>query len=211
MAKETKDATTAVQIKPPNIRRITVTLEGLTPLMQARWTAKAITQMREKQAQGSQAKKGKKREARDFDADFRDSQHVSTEGWNGVPAAAIRNSCIDACRLAGYAMTQAKMSIFVDAHGIDAVDGTPLVKLIADKPEKNESMVRNATGVADIRVRPMWRKWQLKPVIAFDGDQFSQEDVVNLLSRAGLQVGIGEGRPFSKKSNGLGLGTFKVV
>jgi hypothetical protein len=69
---------------------------------------------------------------------------------------------------------------------------------------------RNATGVADIRVRPMWRKWALNVVLRFDADQFTTSDVVNLLSRAGEQVGIGEGRPFSKSSNGLGFGTFTV-
>lgn len=34
--------------------------------------------------------------------------------------------------------------------------------------------------------------------------------MVNLLSRAGLQVGIGEGRPDSKKSAGMGYGLFTV-
>jgi hypothetical protein len=33
---------------------------------------------------------------------------------------------------------------------------------------------------------------------------------VNLLDRAGQQVGIGAGRPFSKKSVGQGWGTFSV-
>jgi hypothetical protein len=47
-------------------------------------------------------------------------------------------------------------------------------------------------------------------VVRFDADQFKASDVVNLLQRAGAQVGIGEGRPFSKSSNGLGYGTFDV-
>jgi len=34
---------------------------------------------------------------------------------------------------------------------------------------------------------------------------------VNLIARAGEQVGIGEGRPYSKQSNGLGYGIFKVI
>ena len=38
----------------------------------------------------------------------------------------------------------------------------------------------------------------------------SLEDVVNLMVRVGLQVGIGEGRPSSKKSNGIGWGLFDV-
>jgi hypothetical protein len=70
--------------------------------------------------------------------------------------------------------------------------------------------VRNATGVADIRVRPMWRQWTCSINVVFDGDQFTKQDVINLFHRAGVQVGIGEGRPFSKQSNGLGYGLFEV-
>ena len=71
--------------------------------------------------------------------------------------------------------------------------------------------VRNATGVADIRVRPMWREWTMSLTIRYDGDQFTAQDVTNLLSRVGMQVGIGEGRPDSRESAGLGWGTFEIV
>ena len=36
-------------------------------------------------------------------------------------------------------------------------------------------------------------------------------DVVNLIARVGIQVGIGEGRPDSKMSAGLGYGLFELV
>jgi hypothetical protein len=39
----------------------------------------------------------------------------------------------------------------------------------------------------------------------------SDTDVVNLISRVGLQVGIGEGRPDSKQSAGLGYGLFEIL
>ena len=71
--------------------------------------------------------------------------------------------------------------------------------------------VRNDNGVIDIRVRPMWRTWWADVTIEFDGDMISPESVVNLLDRAGRQVGIGEGRPFSKNSSGMGWGRFAVV
>ena len=108
-------------------------------------------------------------------------------------------------------MTHAKMSVFVAADGFDEIDGVPLVRLVAGKPERVDMATRNATGVADIRVRPMWRKWGAELRLRYDADQFTASDVVNLLSRAGEQVGVGEGRPFSKSSNGLGYGTFRVA
>jgi len=212
MATKKKEAKTeAIAITPPNFERIKLTLKGTAPLMQARFSAKAMQAMMEKMAAGSTANKGKKRKARDFDDDFYHAQHISTDGWVGVPAAALRNACIDVCRMTGFKMTHAKMSLFVEADGLDQVDGQPLVRIDAGEPEKTEMATRNATGVCDIRVRPMWREWKLNVTLRYDADQFTGSDVVNLVARAGIQCGLGEGRPYSKKSNGMGYGTFEIV
>ena len=200
-----------VTISPPNFQRVKLTLVGTAPLLQARFAAKSMQAMMAKMAAGSTAKKGTKRDPRDFDEDFRQAMHVSEEGWVGVPAAALRNACIDVCRMVGFKMTHAKMSIFVEADGADKVDGMPLVKLIAGEPERTEMATRNATGVTDIRIRPMWREWKLDVVFRFDADQFTATDVVNLVARAGEQIGVGEGRPYSKMSNGMGYGTFRIA
>lgn len=210
MATKAKTTGEVISISPPNFSVVQLRLVGTSPLMQARFSAKAMQAMRAKMEAGSTAKKGGKREARDFDEDFRQAMHMSTDGWIGVPAPALRNACIDVCRMAGFQMTRAKMSIFVEHDGLDEVDGTPLVKLDAPPPEKTEMTVRNATGVADIRVRPMWREWALNVRIRFDADQFTMNDVANLVARAGEQCGLGEGRPFSKQSNGLGFGCFRI-
>jgi hypothetical protein len=44
----------------------------------------------------------------------------------------------------------------------------------------------------------------------YDADQFTASDVVNLIARAGMQVGICEGRPDSSNSTGMGWGTFEI-
>ena len=214
MSTQKKDAvpkSDVISISPANFETIALTIEGTAPYMQARFSAKAMQAMMAKQAAGSTAKKGGKRDARNFDEDFKQAQHLSSDGWNGIPASAFRNACIDVCRMVGFKMTHAKMSVFVAADGFDEVDGVPLVRLVAGKPERVDMATRNATGVADIRVRPMWRKWGAELRLRYDADQFTASDVVNLLSRAGEQVGVGEGRPFSKSSNGLGYGTFRVA
>lgn len=210
MTKKAK-ATEAITISPPNFQTMNFKLRGTAPYMQARFSAKAIQAMKAKHKAGSTANKGKKREPRNFEEDFQGAIHFSTEGWIGVPASCIRAACIDVCRMVGFKMTHAKMSIFVEADGLDKVDGMPLVRLEAGDPEQSEMATRNATGVADIRVRPMWREWGLNLRLKFDADQFTRSDVTNLLARAGQQVGIGEGRPFSKMSNGLGFGTFEII
>jgi hypothetical protein len=117
---------------------------------------------------------------------------------------------ISACRVVGFKMTHAKLSVFVEPDGFDADDGTPLVRIYGE-PMVHEGLVRNATGVADVRWRPMWRQWHAFVRVVYDADQFTLEDVSNLLARAGMQVGIGEGRPDSKMSAGMGWGTFRIA
>ena len=123
-----------ITISAPNFQRVEVTLIGTAPYMQARFSAKAMQAMMAKMAAGSTSRKGTKRDPRDFDEDFKQAMHISTDGWVGVPAAALRNACIDVCRMCGFKMTHAKMSIFVEANGHDVVDGAPLVRLDAPEP-----------------------------------------------------------------------------
>jgi len=200
-----------VQIKPPNIQTAAFSIAGTAPYVQARFSAKAMQAMKAKHEAGSTGRSKKVREARDFDDDFRQAMHVSTEGWYGIPASAFRQAMISACRLVGFKMTLAKLSVFVSADGFDRVDGIPLIRLNAPaEPEKTEMAVRNQTGVADIRVRPMWRQWGALVMVKYDADQFTIDDVTNLMARVGMQVGIGEGRPDSRESAGLGWGTFEL-
>jgi hypothetical protein len=197
-------------IPAPNIQHAVVRLVGTAPLVINKFSHKSREKMMATQQAGSTARGKKAREARDFDADFLGAQHISEDGWLGVAAPAFRNAMISACRLVGFQMTKAKLSVFVDADGIDADDGTPLVRIDGPPPEKHTATVRNQTGVCDVRVRPMWRKWAVDLRVTWDADQFTLTDIVNLLDRAGQQVGVGEGRADSKSSAGVGWGMFRV-
>lgn len=204
-----KQQTTSVSISAPRIETATFRLIGTSPLVQARFSAKAKQMMMDKMAAGSTSKGKKVREARDFDQDCLNAMHIGVDGQAGVPAGAFRNAMISACRLVGFKMTLAKLSVFVQADTFDAVDGVPLVHLNG-KWERLDMHTRNATGVVDIRVRPMWREWWIDLRVQFDAEQFTLTDVSNLLMRAGVQVGIGEGRHDSKSSTGLGFGCFRL-
>ncbi|MFN0191215.1 MAG: hypothetical protein ACKVP5_04455 [Aestuariivirga sp.] len=206
---QSKEARSVV-IESPKFEVAVFNIVGVSPYVQHKFSAKAREMMMAKHRAGSQATKGKKREPRKFEDDYKQATHFSREGWVGIPAPSFRNAMIDACRVVGFKMTQAKMSVFIEADGFDADEGTPLVK-IEGEPRIHEALVRNDTGVADIRWRPMWEQWKAAVRIRWDAQQFSAQDVANLLARAGMQVGIGEGRPFSKNSNGLGWGLFEVV
>jgi len=205
----TQKTTNVVSISAPKIQTAKFRLVGTSPFVQARFSAKAKQAMMAKMAAGSTARGKKVRDARDFDQDCRDAMHVGIDGKAGVPAGAFRNAMISACRLVGFKMTMAKLSVFVEADTFDAVDGVPLVHIHGDW-ERLDMHTRNATGVVDIRVRPMWREWWIDLRVKFDEDQFTLADVSNLLMRAGVQVGIGEGRHDSKSSTGLGFGCFMI-
>lgn len=202
--------TTNVTIKPPQMQTAVFHLIGTAPLMIAKFSKKA--EMMAKMAQGKSAGSRRERPARDFEKDADDAAYKSEEGWYGINAASFRNGMISACRLVGFKMTLAKLSIFIEADGFDATEMTPLVKIEAPKFEVSTMHVRNATGVVDIRARPLWKPgWRANLTVRWDADQFTVQDVANLLARVGLQGGIGEGRPDSKSSAGLGFGLFRIA
>lgn len=211
MAFAKKDEGVAV-IKPANIVRTTLRIRGTAPFVQNKFSHKTGQRLMADMATPKSAKKSKNdRPPRDYDDDFLQAQHISVAGWIGIPCPAFRAAMIDACRAANLVMTRTKLAVFVLPDGFDRDDGSPLVRIDAPAPERMESLVRNDNGSADIRIRPMWREWAADVTLEFDADMITAESVVNLLDRAGRQVGIGEGRPFSKNSVGQGWGTFTVV
>lgn len=215
MLKKTSDTgtpqKTTSQISAPRFAIVSVPIHNApgSPLVVHAFSSKARQTMREAQEMGSVGKKRKPKDPKDFEAVYQGARHISTDGWDGVPASTFRNAMISACRLCGFKMTIGKLSVFIEADGRSATDGTPLVRVIGE-PVPFESPVRNQTGVTDIRVRPRWDEWSALLRIRFDREQFSDEDVINLLVRAGLQNGICEGRPSSQNSAGLGWGLFEI-
>jgi hypothetical protein len=199
-------------ISAPNFRTAAFQIVGIAPYVQNKFSEKAKQQMHETQAGGSTSKKGKKRDPKDFDKCFEQCMYQMKNGDRGIPATAFRNACISACRVCGFKMTHAKLSIFIEADGFDKHDSTPLVKITKGEPKYTEMAVRNDSGVCDLRVRAMWEPgWSAVVRVRFDADQFTTEDVANLMHRVGLQVGIGEGRPDSRDSSGLGWGMFTLA
>jgi len=168
--------------------------------------------MKETQEAGSTSRTKRKKEAKNFQEMYEQAMHRSDEGWPGMPAPGFRNAMVSACRTVGFTMTLAKLSVFVEADGFDADDQTPLVRFTKGEPEYFESLVRLQSGVADLHARPMWKPgWEAEVRVKYDADQFTAQDIANLMVRVGLQVGIGEGRPDSKKSTGMGWGLFEVI
>lgn len=205
-----KEQSKSVTIAAPRFGRAKFTISG-DVLVVHRFSAKTKQQMKQKMETGKAASSKKNREAKATDDLFNEARYISEEGWDGFHAAAIRNAMISACRLVGFKMTLAKLSIFVEADGRDAVEPQiPLIK-IKGKPVKQEDMARVETGQPYVTVRAAYFDWTANVTLRWDEDQFTLEDITNLLSRVGAQVGICEGRPDSPKSAGMGWGLFAVA
>jgi hypothetical protein len=151
------------------------------------------------QKEGSGAKRTRKAKApKDFEKIFKASMHISQKGWIGIPATALRN-----------AMVRAKMCIKIIPQGLDTENLEGLVE-IKGTPRMHIERVKVGIASTDLASRAMFEKWESTFEIEWDDDVFKAQDIVNLLARAGWQVGIGAGRPLSKMSGGTGKGTFEV-
>lgn len=204
------EKTEKVVITKPNFQTLQFNIVGTAPYVQNKFSAREQATIHDKQEEGHTAKKGKKKDKKDFQRCYEEALHIDENGHYGIPATAFRAAMISACKMAGFAMTRAKLSIFVCADGFDVGDETPMVRFTKGKPEYFEAAVR-IKQTMDLRARPRWRPgWEMKLRIRYDADQFTTEDVANLLLRAGIG-GVGEGRPDSKDSVGCGWGTFEIV
>lgn len=204
--------TKAVTIQPPRFGLAEFHVKAMAgiPLVIHRFSLKTKTEMKQKMETGKAASSRKNREAKNTDDTFEQARYRSKEGWDGFHAGSVRNAMISTCRLVGFKMTLAKLSIFVVADGFDATEPQiPLIRIFGE-PTKQEDMARVETGQPYVTVRPAYHNWSAKIRIRWDEDQFTLEDITNLLARAGGQVGIGEGRPDSKNSAGMGWGLFEI-
>lgn len=211
---------TRVHINPPNMRKALFKIEGLSqsPLVVHRFSAKVRAQMLKDAVEGKPAGSKKKREPLNVEETYNNARYYGKtivkgkeERWDGFNASAIRGACIRACSLVGFKMVLAKLSIFVEQDGWDLLEPQiPLVRIYGD-PVMQQDIAYTSTGQPYVTIRPAYHNWHSMLKINWDADQFTSEDVSNLLARAGLQVGICEGRPGSKNSCGMGWGRFSVV
>jgi len=200
-----------VDISAPNFGTAVFKIIGTAPLVIHRFSKKIADDFG-RGMEAPNAKKGAKtkREPVKLEDIYNEGRYISDEGWDGFNASAIRSGMISVCRLVNYKMTLAKMSVFVVQDGWDKIEPQiPLVRIYGN-PVMQKDIGRVATGNSYLIVRPAYHNWHAEIKIRWDNDQFTIDNITNLLNRVGQQCGIGEGRPDSKKSCGMGWGTFEV-
>lgn len=201
-----------LKIPALNFRVMKVKIRGVTPYVQNRMSAKAQEIIERIQEAGTTAKGKKERPKKDFVDLYNCSMYESEDGWRGIPSAAFRKAMVRACSATSITMVTGKLSIFILHDGIDKDSGTSLTKITKGKPRMIKSPVRIASGSMDIHSRALWEEgWEATVTIDYDANLLEPEDIVNLLAHAGKQVGVGEGRPYTRDSEGVGWGQFEIV
>jgi hypothetical protein len=201
--------TKRISIQAPNFATAQFHIRGTAPLVIHRFSAKTKAEMQLKMETGKAASSKRNREPKDMDRTFFEARYISKEGWDGFHAASLRHALISACRLVWFKMTLAKLSLFIEADGVDELEPQiPLVRIRDAEAVRQSDMARVETGQPYVTVRAAYHGWTAIVNIRWDKDQYTQEDVANLLMRVGMQVGICEGRPDSKNSVGMGWGLF---
>jgi hypothetical protein len=206
------------QITLQRIGRVTLSIpiQGLTPLIANKFSAKAQSMMLAKQM-GEVVQ----REHKNPEELFRNAAHLIAEGRPGAPAVAFKGAIVDAARFfPGQKLTMESLKRTIFVHGESGEDGDLLVPLYGEwtgdpaalKPAEavmRQDYARNETGVADIRFRPQYDPWSAILNVTYPPTLYKSDTIIALVDAAGMS-GIGEWRPGSKESKTGSYGTFAV-
>ena len=185
----------AIEIRPPQVETVLLRIVGDTPLIVHQFAEKSKKQMRDKQEKKAKAQK----EARDSDEEFEQAKYKMSNGKDGFPALAVKQAIVGSARFTDdVPMTILRGTVFVTAEEME----TGLVEIKAKKVKKVEDMVRVGMGSSDFRYRPYYYDWSIDLKIKYDKSVLSLEQVLNLLTRAGLSQGLGDWRPERNGQNG---------
>ena len=211
----TKKANTEViEIRPIEIKKVTIRIVGDTPLIMHAWSEKAKRMMLEAQMGVA---KGKKKEATNPVDDFIRSMYwlttmpedgtmesfeeaIANGARFGFPVTAFKQAAISAAYRMGWAKDKMSMrgAFFIDS------DENGMIEIHSDTPEMREDMVKVGMGTADIRYRGEFKNWYADLTISYNANgQYSLENIVNIINAGGYVCGVGEWRPERDGQNGM--------
>lgn len=209
-----KAATEVIEIRPIEIKKVTIRIVGDTPLIMHAWSEKAKRMMLEAQMGVA---KGKKKDAKNPVDDFIRSMYWLTpmpedgtmESFEeaivngarfGFPVTAFKQAAISAAYRMGWAKDKMSMrgAFFIDS------DENGMIEIHSDTPEMREDMVKVGMGTADIRYRGEFKNWYADLTISYNANgQYSLENIVNIINAGGYVCGVGEWRPERDGQNGM--------
>lgn len=193
-----------VKLKKMEKQHATVRIRGLSPLVTHRMSPEVLATIRDRKG----GKKTKKREACDPAKECEDATYRLTDGSCGFKAVAIKKSIIGAAHKdIGVPRSLLRQWLFVEGDETGD-DGQDLVRVNADEPTMNESVVKVGMSQTDLRYRPMFWPWEMEVRLEFATEWLQLDTILNLLEMAGYGIGLGEDRPEKQGGN---WGRFEIV
>ena len=209
-----KAAAEVIEIRPIEIKKVTIRIVGDTPLIMHAWSEKAKRMMLEAQMGIA---KGKKKETKNPVDDFIRSMYwltpmpedgtmesfeeaIANGARFGFPVTAFKQAAISAAYRMGWAKDKMSMrgAFFIDS------DENGMIEIHSDTPEMREDMVKVGMGTADIRYRGEFKNWYADLTISYNANgQYSLENIVNIINAGGYVCGVGEWRPERDGQNGM--------
>jgi hypothetical protein len=192
------------------IEEVTLTVQGMSPLIVHAWSAKAQKQLTDKQT----GKASQQQEARDPEQERRDACYVvpGREEWDDwkqgkycFPASAFKHAFLYGIAQLGdktkFPKTQATGWVFVDEDPI----------LEFESITHRSDVGRINMGTAMPVFRPQFNNWSAKLAVGFNGRAITLEQVVSIFDLGGFSGGIGEWRPSAPKNKSGSYGRFRVT
>ena len=179
-----------VKLTPIVPKSMTFWIKGTSPLIQHAWSEKGLRMLRMTAAE----RKKQPKVPRDPEGEMQAATYLTADGEYGFPMLAFKASLIGAAHKdLGIEKTIVRKALFIPSS---AYGPGLIAKLEVDAdPVKREDIVRIGQNQTDLRYRPQFDDWSVEIRLEIDFDMLNDQDVVNLVNRAGFSVGVGEWRP----------------
>lgn len=169
-------------IEQPSIMSVVLEVTGTAPLIQNKFSQKAIEEMLRKHM-GLNVQREKKVPSECVERAI----NYNSDGKVCIPPTAFKKGMLtSASAIKGLKKTQLRTQIFIEGGSIP-------VKYSRMIPRMDMVRTSGMSRTPDVRFRPCFEDWSARMIIQFS-EQLPVQTVVDLLSRAG-NVGVGEWRP----------------
>lgn len=172
-----------IEVPQPDFREVEVVIEGITPLLQNRFTEDAQADIMNKQ--GGKASVGRKpRNPQDIAHNALHSMNSGGPPY-GFPSGGIQK----AMAMAGYRFANQKTT---EVNGAVNVLGD-LLEIEGSEPVRDSrpAKIPGRNGSWTIAHRGRFDSWGIRVPIRYNASIITLEQILNLVSLAGFSVGIG--------------------
>ena len=184
------DKSVSIKLRPMNKKVIVFGIKGTSALLMHKWSEKGKKMLRMTATERRKVPKT----GRDSVTEAREGAHVCEDGRYGIPLNAIKSALINAAHKdIGLEKVRVRKSLFILEH-----PGMPsrLIPLECGESAIREDVVRVNGTQTDLRYRTeIPAGWKCQFSVEVDYDAVNENDLANLINRAGFGVGLLEWRP----------------